>query len=220
MRIAFVSIRVVALAVSVWALVARADCVFAPQGCRADNLISYFTIESNIAFAVLLVILISRDIVRRAETALLTTIRAIVTSYLIVSGATFALLMVYSGLSEYPFLVPLSSKVLHFVLPVFAVIDFLVNPARRRLRWLTPLASLIFPGAYAFYTLLRGSSVGWYPYIFLDPSWVGSYAGVAVYGAALGGAILVLNVGLVAITRLPTVRFGAAAGSSGARGEG
>lgn len=206
MRIALLLLRTAALIVSLWALIARADCVFATQTCRADNLFSYFTIESNVAFAVLLAILIVRDVMTKAETVLITAVRAIVTSYLIVSGATFALLLAYSGLGEYSFLVPLSSKVLHFVLPVYALADFLLNPARRRVPWLASLASLIFPAAYAVYTLLRGNSVGWYPYIFLDPAWVGSYSGVALYGAALGGAILLLNVGLVAATRLPTVR--------------
>lgn len=208
MRIALLLLRSAALIVSLWALIARADCVFATQTCRADNLLSYFTIESNVAFAVLLATLIVRDlVVKKAETMLITAIRAIITSYLIVSGATFALLLSYSGLGEYSFLVPVSSKVLHFVLPVYALADFLFHPARRKLRWFAPLAALIFPAAYAVYTLIRGHSVGWYPYIFLDPAWVGSYSGVAVYGAGLGGAILLLNFGLVAATRLPIVRI-------------
>lgn len=201
-KVLFLVLRVVALATTVLALVSRADCVFASGSCRASNLLSYFTIESNLAFVVLLVLLLARGM-HRLEREWLTVLRALVTAYLVVSGLTFIALIANAGLADYVFLVPTSEKVLHFVVPSYAILDFVFAPGRRRLHWNTVWVSLAFPLLYAAYTLVRGPAVGWYPYIFLDPEWAGSYSVVGVYAAVLAALILAVSAGLIAASRLP-----------------
>ncbi|RFA10005.1 hypothetical protein B7R54_12920 [Subtercola boreus] len=201
-KVVFLVLRIAALATTVLALVSRADCVFASGGCRASNLLSYFTIESNIAFVLLLVLLLARGL-RRPEREWLTALRALVTAYLVVSGVTFVALIVNAGLADYVFLVPTSEKVLHFVVPSYAILDFVFAPGRHRLHWNTVWVSLGFPLVYGIYTLVRGPAVGWYPYIFLDPQWAGSYAAVGVYAAVLAAVILAVSAALIAASRLP-----------------
>ena len=204
MKIVFLVLRCLALSTTAAALISRGDCVFASGSCRASNLLSYFTIESNIAFVLLLALLIARGL-HRPEREWLTALRAVVTAYLIVSGVTFIALIVNAGLADYTFLVPTSEKVLHFVVPVYALLDFVLAPGRRRLHWNTIWVSLAFPFLYAIYTLVRGPAVGWYPYIFLDPQWAGSYSAVGVYAAVLAGFILLVSAGLIAASRLPVL---------------
>ncbi|QWT23382.1 Pr6Pr family membrane protein [Subtercola sp. PAMC28395] len=208
MRILFIVLRLAALVTTVSALISRADCVFTTGSCRASNLLSYFTVESNLAFVALLVYLLFHAITKRVEDERLTSVRALVTTYLIVSGITFVFLIVNAGLANYGFLIPTSEKMLHFVVPAYALVDFLLVPGRRRLHWGTALISLGFPLLYGIYTLVRGPAVGWYPYIFLDPQWAGSYSAVAVYAAILAGLIVAVSFALTATSRLPTPQLG------------
>lgn len=203
MRALVIALRSAALITTAWALISRADCVFATT-CRATNLLSYFTVQSNIAFVLLTTLLIIWTAMGRAETSWLTTVRAIVTSYLVISGVTFAILMETAGLRELSFLVPLSSKVLHFVVPVYAVIDFAVFPGRRRVPLHRALWALLYPLAYSILITARGRSLNWYPYVFFDPEWVGGYAGVLAYAAVLAAALVAVAALLVLVTRLPT----------------
>ena len=202
-RILVIALRSAALVTTAWALISRADCVFATT-CRATNLLSYFTIQSNIAFVLLTTLLIIWMAIGRPETPWLTTIRAIVTSYLVISGVTFAILMETAGLGEFAFLVPFSSKVLHFVVPVSAVIDFALFPGRRRVPLHRAFWALLYPLAYSILTAIRGSSLNWYPYVFFDPEWVGGYAGVLAYAAVLAAALVAVAAALILVTRLPT----------------
>ena len=43
------------------------------------------------------------------------------------------------------------------------------------------MAALIFPVLYLLYVVLRGHSLDWYPYPFLNPATVGGYGIVALY---------------------------------------
>jgi hypothetical protein len=186
-----------------WALISRADCIFATHTCRATNLLSYFTIQSNIAFVLLTALLIVCTVLGRPERAWMTTLRVIVTSYLVISGVTFAILIETAGLGDFTFLVPMSSKVLHFVVPVYAILDYLLLPGRRRLRLRVSLWALLYPFAYAILTSVRGRALNWYPYVFFDPEWVGSYVGVVAYAALLACALVAVAGLLSLASRLP-----------------
>lgn len=55
--------------------------------------------------------------------------------------------------------------VLHTIVPILVVAEWLSAPERTRRAWLW----LSFPLAYLAYTLVRGPIVNWYPYPFMDP---------------------------------------------------
>ncbi len=88
----------------------------------------------------------------------------------------------------------LADNLLHVVVPVLAVIGWLVLGPRHRVRRSDLLPALGFPIAWLVYTLTRGEVVEWYPYPFLD-------AGEHGYGqvAATCLAISALFVGLAAL---------------------
>jgi len=80
--------------------------------------------------------------------------------------------------------------VLHRVMPVAVMADWLIAPPRRPLTfgkalipWLAP------PLAWTTFTLIRGAVDGWYPYPFLNPD-NGGYGTVALYAVGILGLML------------------------------
>ena len=94
--------------------------------------------------------------------------------YMAITGVVFALLL--SGLQEeLQTTIPWVDFVVHKLMPVVMVVDWLLDPPRHRLpRWAGRLARLSIRLARL---LLRGTYVDWYPYPFLDADRLG-YDGV------------------------------------------
>lgn len=122
------------------------------------NLFSYFTVLSNVFGAAVLLAGVFRpvpDLVRGAAAL-----------YLGMTGVIFALLLsgIDTGLLE-----PWANSLLHHVMPVVLVADWLLVPPTRGFRVTRSLWWLAFPAVYLPYTLVRGAFVDRYPYPFLDP---------------------------------------------------
>jgi hypothetical protein len=150
-------------------------------GYAKGNFFSFFTIQSNILAVAALFLLVA--VPRERRTALFDGARQAAVLYIAITGVVFALLL--SGLQED---VQTSASwvdfVVHKLLPVVLVVDWLVDPPRRRLPAWTVLAWLVFPAAWLVYTLVRGEIVDWYPYPFVDVSRLG-YGGVLARAAGL-----------------------------------
>ena len=87
-------------------------------------------------------------------------------------------------------------SVLHRVMPVAVMADWLIEPPHRPLTFRRALGPWLAPPlAWTGFTLIRGAIDGWYPYPFLDPA-NGGYGAVALYGVG----ILVLFVVVVWLT--------------------
>jgi hypothetical protein len=90
---------------------------------------------------------------------------------------------------------------LHYVMPVAAVADWLLTPgpAPRGARdWLlAPALPLIYVG----YVLARGAVVGWYPYPFLDPR-LGGYRSVTLHVIAIVLLFFLAQCAVASSTRL------------------
>lgn len=155
------------------------------------NLLSYFTVLSNVFGAGVLLVGVFRpvpDLVRGAATL-----------YLGMTGLVFALLL--SGL-DLGLLEPWANTVLHYVMPVVLVLDWLVAPPSRGFPVVRSLWWLVFPAVYLPYTLVRGALVDWYPYPFLDPRPRG-YPHVVVMsvGIAIAFGVAALAVGWLGARR-------------------
>jgi hypothetical protein len=93
----------------------------------------------------------------------------------------------------------------HLVAPVATVGVWLLLGPRPRVTWSTVGWAFVWPVAWVVATLVRGAVTGWYPYPFLDVTAVG-------YPQALlaTGAVLVLGVLLTLLLRLLDRRLPAA----------
>lgn len=172
------------------------------------NLFSYFTILSNLMAAVALLIggiwLLRTRRTTEAEPFWLATLLACASTYMIVTGIVYNLLLrslPIAGLSDV-----WTNESLHVVIPLVLLLDVLIAPHRRALPWRTVAVIAAFPVVWAVYTLVRaglitGPATGdpwWYPYPFLDPHLVpGGYLGVAGY--IVGIAAVIVGVGALVV---------------------
>ena len=87
--------------------------------------------------------------------------------------------------------IPWVNAVVHQLLPVVMIADWLVDPPATRLTIRQGMVWLIPPLVWIVYTMIRGPIAGWYPHPFLDPA-NGGYGSVAVLTLVIlaGGAVL------------------------------
>jgi len=164
-------------------------------GRSGANFFSFFTIQSNILAVAALFLLV---LVRREERSpLVDGLRTGAVLYVAITGVVFALLL--SGLQqELQTTTPWVDTVVHRVMPLVLVVDWLLDPPGHRLPAWAAAAWLVYPVAWFAYTLVRGEVVDWYPYPFVDVSELG-YGGVLARAAALTVGFAVLALGLLAL---------------------
>lgn len=142
---------------------------------NVTNYLSFFTVESNILAMLALSILIAAQlggprIGRRFDVALLCT-----TSFMLVTGIVYNASMRDVELPQGATL-DWSNEVLHLVAPLWMLLDWLLCPRERDVRWRDLGTVLIFPLAWLGFTFLRaprttveaGETPYWYP--MLDPA--------------------------------------------------
>jgi hypothetical protein len=141
---------------------------------RAANFFSFFTIQTNLLAIGLLAACV---LVRRSDRGPgFDAVRGAITLYITITGVVFALLL--SGLQEeLQTHVAWVDFVVHRLMPVVVLADWLLDPPRHRIAPRVALLWLVYPLAYFVYSLIRGEVVDWYPYPFLDASELG-YGGV------------------------------------------
>ncbi|MFD9549633.1 Pr6Pr family membrane protein [Nocardia salmonicida] len=155
--------------------------------------LSYFTIESNILSAVVLLVggLLAPQGPRwqlvRGATAL----------YMLITMVVYAVLLadVDVRLND-----PWINDVLHRILPLVLVLDWLLVAMPQRLRPSPKLIGLwlVFPLVYGVYSLIRGAVVEWYPYPFLDPRQQG-YVSLVIGLVVLTLVFVVLAVAMASL---------------------
>lgn len=129
------------------------------------NFFSFFTIESNILGAVILVMsAISKY--RNKPIKCLDWLRGATTLYMLMTGIIYVLLL--TGIDVQTPL-PWVNTVLHYIFPVGLLIDWLIDPPTKEITLKWSLFWLSYPILYVSYSLLRGPlAKDWYPYPFLN----------------------------------------------------
>lgn len=154
------------------------------------NYFAYFTNLSNVLAASVLIISALYLLKSRKASTGDDLIRGAATLYMAVTGVVYVTLLMNEDLG---LLMPWVNDVLHIVMPLAVIADWLYQPPRTKLAPKQILLWLIFPVIFLAYTLIRGPVVNWYPYPFLDPDKVGGYGGVALYCVGILVAFFVLG---------------------------
>jgi hypothetical protein len=179
-RVLFAGLTVVAIVVQLASLAAKGTL-------NPVNYFSYFTIDSNlIAIGVLVAAALNRD---RASTPRLDLVRGGAVVYMSITGIVFTLLLSNTDVDT---AIPWVNSVVHELMPLVMLADWLITPPAARLRMRQGLLWLSFPLVWIVYTIIRGAIVNLYPYPFLNPA-NGGYASVAVYCVAILLAMLVVS---------------------------
>jgi hypothetical protein len=159
---------------------------------RLARFVSYFTVLSNLLVLGCSVVLARdplHDGVRWRVVRMATMVGIVVTG--VVHWLLLRPLLHLTGSS---FVV---DKLLHLVVPVLAVLAWVVAGPRGQAARPQVLGALLWPLLWGAFTLVRGSVTGWWPYPFLDVDTLGwgrvllNLAGVAVL-FGLCGALLVI----------------------------
>ena len=179
---------------------------FHPGVARAANTFAFFTIQSNLlvgASALLLAILPDRRSTAFAVLRLSGVVAITVTG--IVFHAVLAQTLDLESWAA------VGNELVHTVVPVMAVVGWLLVGPRRlvsaRIAWL----SLIFPACWLGFTLIRGAIAHWYPYPFIDVTTLGYarafvncvWVAVLMLGLAAGATVLDPRLGRVPEARTP-----------------
>jgi hypothetical protein len=149
------------------------------------NFFSYFTIQSNlIGVAAFLLAATSPNRTRGID-----LLRGASVVYLSVTFVVFALLLSGTNVDTAMNWVDF---ILHKLFPIAVVVDWLIDPPRRRITPREAVGWLAYPLVWVAYTLIRGPIANWYPYPFMDPA-NGGYATVAAYvvGIVIFGILVI-----------------------------
>lgn len=171
------------------------------------NFFSYFTNLSNLIAVVVLVVGAIRLLRRTPATPTWELVRLCNTVDMAFVGLVFNILLTGTDLGD---LVPWVNVVLHMIVPIVVLLDWILLPPQVRFRVVTALTALAFPIVYSVYSLIRGAVTGFYPYPFFNPGAVGGAGGVTLYLVALVVGLAVLTLLVLVIARARTrVRSGA-----------
>ncbi len=151
------------------------------------NYFSYFTIDSNLIAAAVLIVGAARW--NRPSTDGFDLVRGAAVVYMSITGIVFTLLLSNTDVDT---AIRWVNTVVHELMPLVLLADWLVTPPAAKLQLRQGLLWLSFPLVWIVYTIIRGAIVDRYPYPFLDPV-NGGYGSVAVYCIAILVAMIVVS---------------------------
>lgn len=189
------------------AIAAAVTATFLDTASRAVvnpfNFFGYFTLQSNILTAIVFFASVVAFARGRQSALPIVLARASVTTYMVIVGIVYAVLLAPLGAAGGVPL-PWANVVLHIVVPVYVVIDWLVSADRRRLSFRHFWVVLLYPIVWVAVVLFRGATDGWFPYPFLDPAL--GYAAVALYCVGIAAAVVVVGAAVWLASRLARSR--------------
>jgi len=189
-RLGWKLIRWVLAAVSVYAVFVQANHLIAKGEFQLGPFLSFFTIQANLFTVVVLLIeaMGGFGISESRRTAL----RGAALLYMGITGLVYSVL-----LSRLPIVKeivhPFADGVHHMLIPLWVLFEWVAFPPKERPTYRSSLRWLVYPLVYLFFSLLRGSLTGWYPYPFLNPSQPGGWLAVAI----VSSVILAIGCGMI-----------------------
>jgi hypothetical protein len=165
------------------------------------NLLSYFTIQSNLVVALAL----SLNIYYRTNPpGWLAVLKSGAAIWILVTGLVFHFLLsqVYHPVGILMF----ANILLHYIVPAGAQINWLIFEVKGTYRHKFTFIWIAYPTLYAFISLLRAKIDGFYPYWFLNPiknypDGAGSFVNVLIVIALLALVFSIIGNLIVLIDR-------------------
>lgn len=180
------------------ALVTEVATLVAGDRFAAGDFFSYFTVEAN-ALAVISLMLSAFAAATRTAHRGLDIFRGAVTLYMTTTIGIFIVLLSGYPSSELT-AVPWDNTVLHYIMPMAVIVDWLVAGRVAPIRYRSALAWLLFPVAYLVYSLIRGPIAHWYPYPFVNPATHG-YLGVLITSVVIAVVLAAVTAVIASVPR-------------------
>ncbi len=162
---------------------------------RTINFFSYFTILTNILVALALTLPWLAPQSALGQLFLRPTVRTAIASYIIiVMAVVYFILRHLTNLTGWDLV---ADVILHYVMPILFVIDWLFLVPKETLKAKDGLVWLAFPVIYLVWTFIHGAYSGFYPYPFLN---VGELGLTRVLLNEAGLLVIFLILGLALVT--------------------
>lgn len=193
----FAAVRLLVVTLVVVAIVATFFDTASRATINPFNFFGYFTMQSNIITAVVLVLAAITTFRGRPQSPLLVLARACATTYIVIVGIVYNTLLVglEGGIS-----LDWANWVLHVAFPIYAALDWILFGDREALPWRRLWVVLVYPVIWILVVLVRGATDGWVPYPFLDPSL--GYGVVAMYALSISVATVIVGAAVFALSRI------------------
>ena len=202
-------VRAAALLVGVWGLVRQLSGNLNDPAKSLVMYLSEFTTQSNFLGIAILGAGIWMAFRGQPESSSFSCLRGATVTFLVLTGVVFSVLV--AGTREVAgehYYSDLASDILHKVMPVFMVVDWLVMPPRRLIPARSALWWPVYPLVYCAYSLIRGEIVDWYPYDFMDHRESAGWRGVLLYVVGIYLSFLVFSQVIVWVGNAARDRWG------------
>ncbi len=136
---------------------------FSTPAARVFNMFCFFTVDSNIIVGVTCLLLAMR-LDRRSTVFRVFRLAGLV-------GITITGIIYHVALADLAQLdswALLADQILHTLVPIAAVVGWLMFGPRGMTSWRVAGLALLYPIIWVAFTLIRGPIVHWYPYPFID----------------------------------------------------
>jgi hypothetical protein len=163
------------------------------------NFFGYFTIQSNIITMVAFLASAYFILSRKRQPIWVIYLRAIATTIIVLVGLVYNTLLAGASLAG-SFDLKWSSNILHVIIPIYALVDWVLFADRKKLPYNKLWLVVIYPIVWLVVILVRGATDGWVPYPFLDPAT--GYGSVAVYCVAISAFTVLFGLAVFALSRV------------------
>ncbi|CAN5238259.1 Pr6Pr family membrane protein [soil metagenome] len=163
------------------------------------NFFGYFTIQSNIITMVAFLASAYFIFSRKKQPSWVISLRAVATTIIVIVGIVYNTLLAGASLAG-SFDLRWSSNILHIIIPIYALVDWVFFADRKKLPYNRLWIVLIYPVVWLVVILIRGATDGWVPYPFLNPAT--GYASVAAYCVAISVFTVLFGLVVFALSRV------------------
>lgn len=199
-RALFAALRFAAAAAIVVAVVAQLHRSVQDPAFFFFNFFGYFTIQSNLLIAGSFALTAAVSLAAIKSPPWLDVVRGATATYMATTGIVYNLLLANGPLGD--FNVAWSNDILHRVIPIFAVLEFVLLGDRGPIPWRRVWFFLIYPVVWLIVILIRGQS--FVPYPFLNTVTIG-WGAVILYCLAITAFIVGMSFLVVWVSRIHVV---------------
>lgn len=198
-RIAAIVFRLVFAALSLTAVAVQFFAVTVAGGHSIPNFFCYFTNLSNLMISIVFIVSAARLISGKAPSDADVAIRGGAVVYIVFVGIVFNTILADGDVGA---VIPWVNVVVHMIVPIAGLVDWIIWPPRRRLPFRVALWWMVWPAVYSIFSVTRGAIDGFYPYPFFNPNVSGGYGGVALWCLVLIVVFFVLAVAVRGVGNL------------------
>ncbi len=168
---------------------------FTSVGSLVFNVFCYFTVQSNVIVGVTTALL---AVGPHRTSTVFRVFRLTGLIGITITGVVFHLVL--KGLQDLKGAAATADLLLHTVVPVLAVLGWLLFGPRRLTSWRVAALALMFPLGWVAFALVRGELIGFYAYPFIDVRVLG-YPRVLVNVVLVGVLFFTLAAGAIVLDR-------------------